>query len=343
MGRHVRVGSQFLLEGVVFPISYRGEELRGGSIAFDGRWIFVGTPDGVLFAIDFREFPTGGTFSNLSFVDHGGPVYLGGGIAGYGLRIWALALFGRTLFVAGNIDELDPRGVVLAIDVSDPLGTLQSPSSVKLLYNLTFEGTIADLEFAEGLLYVLEYARDGLVDEGRIHVFDVSTMPPAEVRVWMTYPSSAMDVEGEMVAIATSTTNSVVLYDLFGSIGRQFTLPGIPTDIRLGGGRAFVSWFQHPRETPGFTLLPTPGLDSATSFLLDSSQVSPGDLSPQSDGVVLVSHRGMAAMSFTPRPLLLVSAFMQTLVVASGFVTAFAAVYWTPRVTGEDIRGRPRP
>lgn len=334
LGRYVRVGSQFLREGLVFEISYLGEDLRGGPIAFDGRWIFVGT-NGLLVALDFREFPTEGTFSNLSFVGHGGPVYIGDGIEGYPLSIRALALLARTLFVAGSVDELNPRGVVLAIDVSDPLGTLQSRSSVKVLYNLTFGGTVTDLGLAGGQLYVLE--------NDRIHVFDVSTVPPAETRVWTTYPSSAMDVLGEIVAVATSTTNSVVLYDLFGSIGRQFTLPGIPTDIRLGDGRAFVSWFKYPRGTPGFTLLPTPSLDPGTSLELDSAQVDRGGLSIQSDGAVLVSERGMAAVTFTPRPALLVSGFMQTFVVSSGIVTAIAAVFLTPRVAGEVIRGRPQP
>jgi len=328
-------GSQFVREGTVSFRSPQGERLHGGPIAFDGRWVFVGTSEGALVAIDYLDFPRGGSFSNLSYVGHGGPVYLGGITTPGGLSIRAMALFEGALFVSGTVDYPDPGGVVgvvLALDVEDPATISMDRSSVKVLYSLTFQGEITDLDLQDGLLYVLEWTGEGAVNEGRMHVVDVSVSPPVETKVWSTRPSYAMDIEGAIVAIVSAWTNSISLYDVAGNFGRSRTLPGIPVDIRLDSGRAYVSWFLNPFDEPGLSILSTPDLDSSVNMGFDRFRIDIGHVQVLTEGILLVSDRGMAVVTLASRPAVLVNGFVQTLVLASGIVTAFAAVYWTPPV-----------
>lgn len=329
-------------DGVISFFDLRNGLLNGGPIASDDRWLYEVTEEGYLLVFNREDLDTGCLVENLSQVEHHGPAAVGYTVR-YGFNVRDIALFRSTLIIAGTRDLFPfPGGVLLALNVSDPTSITENPATLKLLYNLSFQGGIGDILLKDSTLYLLEDKVDSVDEFGVLHIFDLSSTPPVERVSVRIAPEWSLDVQGSLLAMVGGNRNALSLYTLAGdnvTFAQSFTLPGIPASVTLGNGRVYVDWFREQDYEPWVSVLSLPGLTSLGDVPLDREHVAVGNIVLRDDDAYLVSSQGSAILRPISLPVLATNVTYSAALAGLAVAAAVAHDKWRPPKTGQSGLG----
>jgi len=321
----VSPGKVGFLGGVYFEDREWSED--GGSMAVAGGWLFFGRMDFRLFAFPADSLPIDGGLHHFTSTDYRGPMNLLTSFdfvhLGNNKRLGELAFSNTTLFVAASEWGLGTAGHILALDMNDPSAMTTEPSSIQVLYNLTFEGTIADIAVQGAILYVLERTESS----GTIHAFDISRVPPEESLSLRTAAIWRFDVEGDLLVTMGDRTVDV---SRLGGTGAtklsSFEVPGPSGRIRLRDSKAYVTWSSTDRERNVVLFdLAAPDVPRLlwTIEVPDALAASGSDLVVMGDTLFLPGRRDIAVYHLATYPALITNRYLQSAFAISVTVALF--------------------
>src|SRR2546422_10837333 len=160
-----------------------------------------------------------------------------------------------------------------------------------------------------------------------LHLLDISTTPATSVTDLHIPDAQQFDIVGTSMVAISDVGNAFRFYDLSNdSLTPEmgFTLPGVPFQVQIGGGRAYVRWFQEPGDNEGITVFDVEHRTRLADLPFDLDRIhGGGGLAIRDDAAYLSSTPGGAIVTNPSRPeILLNSIFPISLAISAAVGTA---------------------
>lgn len=224
-----QVSSGFITEAIFsYPLA---DGVWRGPIDYDRGWLYFSANSNL---VAFNA-------SRLGRDDAPTPLALAH-LLGAPVAVFRILVEGTDVYLAGKFVDPPYEGFMAALRISDPAAI--GRDSVQLLLKLTFPSGVSDFAARPGMIFVFE-------ENGSLHLFDVTTLPPewyATHRIGDSITDS--DLVGDLLSVSCGRASRYVRF--FRVSGTNLTLlstvsvAGIPVQVSLESGRAFVNW--HPLE-----------------------------------------------------------------------------------------------
>ena len=210
-------------------------QFLGGSIGYGDGWLYFVSDGSYFMALDV---------SDLGAIVPHGPFRLGEAIGDF-VKVYKILVRDGIALLGGYSPFPTDRGVIVALNVSDPASITIDPSTLHVLYWLYFDAGVADIAIQGSSMYVI---RGG----GHLDVFDLTVSPPEFQTTYLLGGALAgLDVQGDLLAVTDGdmANKTVLFYQVSGSqisFLSRAVLAGQPTVVSLESNRAYVSW--HPDD-----------------------------------------------------------------------------------------------